>query len=241
MSTLLRNFKVIDKIIQINQNLFEGFDCDKVLTGAPIKEVVKLKLLIEKSTFKIKKLESLKKNKSNELQILLSVKEFLLHETNIIESIKAIRELETATPLPIKKLVKKEVTEQQIKTALSYIEFMEGVNRKGELIMKTEEYKRLVSYVTQLIQNEEIPEDIKKISKIGVTKEFIQHTFYLMHKKLYGTRPIRDYFVQFLHQVFSQFDNSHWKDTTKSKWSKAPDHYYNDIEEMKSNKENSET
>lgn len=94
------------------------------------------------------------------------------------------------------------ITPQTI--AVSHLECLKGC-WKGKKIMSDKEYDLLIKYATQTIENNEIPKRISaiKAGNSGLTKAFIQHTFYRLWLELK-----RDYeheqkvWVEFLKVVF---------------------------------------
>ena len=132
------------------------------------------------------------------------------------------------TSKPKKKIVKKKNIEQDIQIAIEYIDFLSGDNYKGEKIMNDKDYYRLVEYLRYLIEYEAVPENIDPIPQMNTTNEYIRYTFFLIHKELYTTARKRKYFIDFLHEAFSQFGNTEWK-TTHTKFSVKPNQYENDV------------
>ncbi|MBL7473086.1 hypothetical protein [Robertkochia sediminum] len=121
--------------------------------------------------------------------------------------------------------------QNQKEIARKYLNFFSGDNIKNTKIMAGEDYLRLLHYVDHLIEHCSVPEKVKSIPQIGVTSEYIRYTFYLIHKELYTTRPVRDYFIDFIHLVFAQFKDISTK-TTKTKFSAKPTHYEVDMKNM---------
>lgn len=118
--------------------------------------------------------------------------------------------------------------QQQKNTAQKLINFLSGYNLKNEKIMPDDNFARLSNYIAALIDNGTLPANIQPIPQTGVSSEYLRYTFYLIHKELYTTRPIRPEWIDLLHAVFVQFNNSE-KETTRKKFSKKPDHYDSDI------------
>lgn len=126
-----------------------------------------------------------------------------------------------------KKQIGKSGTEHNLQIALSYISFMKDHNYANEKIMNDKDYDRLVKYVTYMIEYEAVPPKIERIPQINTSNEYIRYTFYLIHKALYTTKAKRNYFIHFLHNVFSQFQNTEWS-TTNTKFSTKPNQYDKD-------------
>lgn len=140
-------------------------------------------------------------------------------------------ELENSSPespsFKSRPVLQTDTIEQQKNIAKDYLKFLSGINIHGHKIMETEQFEKLIDYTNYLIENDQLPNPIKPFSKINISNEFLRYTFYLIHRELYGTRPIKDVFIDFLHDVFSQFKNTA-KSTTKTKFSIEPTHYSTD-------------
>jgi hypothetical protein len=105
----------------------------------------------------------------------------------------------------------------------------------NEKIMPDEDFARLTTYICTLIDTETVPPNIQPISQTGTTSEYLRYTFYLIHKELYTTRPIRPEWIDLLHAVFIQFRDVE-KATTRKKFSTVPTHYDTDIKEIEKQK-----
>jgi hypothetical protein len=116
--------------------------------------------------------------------------------------------------------------------ALENLKFMSGVNVHQEEIMKPAVYNRMLDYTFRLIEFDKVPSEISKIPQINISTEYIRFSFYNIHKSLYGTHRIKEVWINFLHKVFSQFDNSEWN-TTKTKFSVKPPYWDSDMRAMK--------
>ena len=116
-------------------------------------------------------------------------------------------------------------------TARKYLHFLSGNNPQQNKIMQENEYTRLLMYVDHLIETGNVPDNIRQIPQTGVSTGMIRYTFYLIHKELYTTRPIKDPWIDFLLAVFTQFkDSTH--STTKTKFSVKPSNYQHDMKDM---------
>ena len=115
--------------------------------------------------------------------------------------------------------------------ARKYLHFMSGNNPQQNKIMTEDDYNRMLRYVDDLIETGQVPDTIKPIPQTGVSTGMIRYTFYLIHKELYTTRPIRDPWIDFLLAVFTQFkDSTHA--TTKTTFSTKPPNYQHDMKDM---------
>lgn len=113
--------------------------------------------------------------------------------------------------------------------AKKYLEHLSGYNRKGRRRLSPKDYERLLEYTDVLIELERTPEGIEPIHKVSETQSHIRYTYYLIHKDLYGNRPKREYFIDFLYAVFpGLFREVEWN-TTFTKFSQPPPSYNYDI------------
>ncbi|HEY5507978.1 MAG TPA: hypothetical protein VIK29_04835, partial [Paludibacter sp.] len=125
--------------------------------------------------------------------------------------------------------------QEQKTTARKLLNFLSGHNLKNEKIMSDTDFARLVQYVENLIDTGNVPADIKPIYTISISNEYLRYTFYLIHKQLYSTRPIRPEWINLLHAVFSQFENVVFE-TTRKKFSTVPLHYDSDLQKFQEKK-----
>lgn len=132
---------------------------------------------------------------------------------------------------PLSKKVKPSLDEMKT-IANEILKYMSGVNINNEKIMETPQFNRMLAYTFQLIETNKVPSTINKIPQINISAETIRYTFYQIHKALYGIRPKRDEWIDFLHAVFYQFDNSEWN-TTKTKFSVKPSLWDTDMKLLK--------
>jgi len=93
--------------------------------------------------------------------------------------------------------------------------------------MEDVDFERLIEYTEYLIKNDALPNSVKAIPHINISNEFIRYTFYLIHKRIYGTNRIKPIFIDFLQTVFTQFKNTNYS-TTKTKFSVKPPQYDTD-------------
>jgi hypothetical protein len=135
------------------------------------------------------------------------------------------------------KTTKPKATQQKISTqkqkeiASKRIAFLSGYNRFNAKIMSNNDFARLTTYIFSLIDTGTVPPNIQPISQTETTSEYLRYTFYLIHKELYTTRPIRPEWIDLLHAVFAQFRDVE-KETTRKKFSTVPQHYEADIKEI---------
>jgi hypothetical protein len=134
------------------------------------------------------------------------------------------------------KATQQKASPQKQKTAAQKrIAFLSGYNRKNEKIMSSEDFARLTNYICSLIDTGTVPPNIQPISQIAISSEYLRYTFYLIHKELYTTRPVRPEWIDLLHAIFTQFKDVD-KETTRKKFSTRPTHYDTDIQEIEKQK-----
>jgi hypothetical protein len=139
------------------------------------------------------------------------------------------------------KTTKPKATQQKISTqkqksiTQKRIAFLSGYNRLNAKIMSETDFALLNTYICSLIDTGTMPTNIQQISQTGTTNEYLRYTFYLIHKELYTTRPIRPEWIDLLHAVFAQFNDVE-KETTRKKFSTVPQHYETDIKEIEKQK-----
>ncbi|MDR1371815.1 MAG: hypothetical protein LBJ17_01620 [Dysgonamonadaceae bacterium] len=135
------------------------------------------------------------------------------------------------------KTTKPRATQQKISTqkqkdiATKRIAFLSGYNRLNAKIMSDDDFYRLTTYICSLIDTGTVPTNIQQISQTNISNEYLRYTFYIIHKELYTTRPIRPEWIDLLHAVFAQFRDVE-KETTRKKFSTVPQHYETDIKEI---------
>ena len=103
-----------------------------------------------------------------------------------------------------------------------------GVNPQKHPIMSEADFNRLIAYTDHLVLSNTLPDTITSIKQTEISNLHISYTFYRLHKQLFGTRRIKDSFIEFLHTTFSQFAGTS-KTTTKAKFATAPNSYENDF------------
>ncbi len=134
---------------------------------------------------------------------------------------------ETDNPKPKAKQQQRTI-EDEIKIAHDYISFMDGTNHNNKPIMEKGEFETLKGYVATLIKEQKLPDNIKPFDTLNTSKGNIRYTFYLIHKKLYGIKPRKSYFIDFLKQTFRQFEQTDLK-TISTKFSVKPTNYDDDV------------
>lgn len=99
----------------------------------------------------------------------------------------------------------------------SILGYLRNENDRREKIMSDEQFNLMIEYVRFYVDNNIIPDNIKKLDSLKVSKNLLRFTFWVLHKKLYTTRPIRQDFIQLIKQIFSDFDE--WEfETLKRKF-----------------------
>lgn len=131
-----------------------------------------------------------------------------------------------------KTIINKVQVQEQHKIAFQHLSFMKGVNAQNERIMSNEQFSLLIVYVNLVIEKDLVPSIGNPLPQIGLPATYIRYTFYLLHKALYGTKSIRESWINFLHDMFSQFHNAE-RSTTKAKFSEKPAMYDTDFQSFK--------
>lgn len=153
------------------------------------------------------------------------------HASNIFSNEETAKVKATKLKSPLTKKSKANLSEQK-QYASEHLKFLSGYNIKNEKIMSDAHFKQVLDYTYYLIEKEILPTNIEPIPQIGFASNAIRYTYYKIHQYLYGTQSIKEIWIDFLHEVFSQFKNTS-KSTTKAKFSTKPPSYDLDIEQMK--------
>ena len=85
--------------------------------------------------------------------------------------------------------------------------FMSGKNEKRVQIMSEEQYSLMIKSINELVLNEELPNNIQKLKHVSISNDLLSFIFWVLHKQLYTSNKIRPYFIEFLKETFSNFDN----------------------------------
>jgi hypothetical protein len=132
----------------------------------------------------------------NEILILPEMKMFELNESSIIIQ-------DTDDTIDNEFTINQQTDEEIIHLVFDY---MNGLNDKREKILSDEDFVLLIRYTTELINNEQISEiDIKLQPKIS--NDQLSFSYWVLHKKIYTTKRLRNYFYDFLINTFSNFEN----------------------------------
>ena len=160
-------------------------------------------------------------------------KQLQICETNIAQSFIPVA-TSTKTSTNIKTKQHKTATSQLKTKAHKRLDFLSGCNLHDEKIMSDEDYISLLGYVDEFITNGQIPQNITTINTY-TTIEYLRYTFYLIYKDLNLKNPTRAEWVDLLHAVFSQFENTEIP-TTNKKFSTKPNLYESDTKTIIKNK-----
>jgi len=229
-SNFLLNFKVyltnefyphLIAIFKITNNL--GTDNPIVLTKFLIQKYTealspdKQLSILNTAVFEDKGIEICKITADRYCKIMLKVYQGKLYHLQGIKlgEAKAGKEVE----LPKHKNI--EIIQKTIEKELWYLP---TENLKKELIMRKEEFNELKAMISSLILNEEIPFIEAPIRRLDVSNQTIIYSFYKIHKKLFGTKQIKDFFITFLKATFSQLDD-YTPSTIKAKFSVRPNRF----------------
>ena len=90
-----------------------------------------------------------------------------------------------------------------IYTVLGYLK---DHNNRREKIMSDEQFDLMIRYVNEFVATNQIPSIENKIRPIKISKNLLRFTFWVLHKHLYTTRPLRDDFIQFIQSLFQDFE-----------------------------------
>ena len=108
--------------------------------------------------------------------------------------------------------------------AYNHLAFFKGHNEYQRKIMKDTDFDRLIQFTYELIETDKVPFIAPAICQIDLTNHMIRYTYYLIHKELYGTKQIKDHWIDFIHKVFAQFQGTETT-TTRIKFSVKPPKY----------------
>jgi hypothetical protein len=117
--------------------------------------------------------------------------------------------------------------EEKMEIGGYYLKFLSGSNYAGREIMPESDHKHLLSLLKSYFETGQVPVTEKQLPQLNLPSEYIRYTFYLIHKKLFGTRRIQMSMIEFIHSAFSQF-NATELSTTKTKFSTVPKQYFSD-------------
>ncbi len=114
---------------------------------------------------------------------------------------------------------------------IEIIGYMQGYNEKGQLILSKEDYQLLIDYTKDLVLNDCIPTNPKRLSP-KITGDLLRFSYYVLHKEIFTTKKIRETFISFMKSIFPAFDNTENK-TLKQSFSKKngipPDEFLSSI------------
>lgn len=131
----------------------------------------------------------------------------------------------TSTPPPPERAMSDAKKENTVRLILARLNGMSPQKRR---IMSEADFNRLITYTDHLVLTDTLPTEIVPIAQTDISNEHIRYTFYLLHSKLFGSRRIKQSFIDFLHRVFTQFTGTQPR-TTKAKFATAPKSYHRDF------------
>ena len=99
----------------------------------------------------------------------------------------------------------------------SILGFLKEYNDKRQKIMTDEDHNLMISYVLYYVVHNNAPDIEKRIESVNISKALLRYSFWVLHKKLYTTRPIKDDFIQLLKDMFVCFDSWEFR-TLKNKF-----------------------
>lgn len=89
---------------------------------------------------------------------------------------------------------------------MSVLSYMKGQNHARETILSETDFDLLIQYTTHLIEKEELPEVKAQLSP-NIHQRLLAFSFWVLHKELYTTKRIKPFFISFLKNVFSNFND----------------------------------
>lgn len=106
----------------------------------------------------------------------------------------------------------KEEYSSDMQIIISVLGYLKNNNDKRQKIMSDEQFNLMIEYVNFYVENNTLPQSIKKLDSLNISNNLLRFTFWVLHKKLYTTNSIRQEFIQLIKQIFSDFDN--WEEST---------------------------
>jgi hypothetical protein len=98
--------------------------------------------------------------------------------------------------------------------------FLNYNNRFNQKIMNDNDFNRLIDAIKEMV-NEERLIRIESIDKINIPTDLLRYCFYKLHINLYGVKPQKSYFIDFMKNNLTQF-SEYDKDVLKQSFSKKP-------------------
>lgn len=96
-----------------------------------------------------------------------------------------------------------------IQFTLGYLKLL---NEKRERIMSDEQFDLMIGFVNEYVSTNQVPAIENKIHPLKISKNLLKFTFWVLHKHLYTTRPLKDDFVHLIHNMFQDFEE--WEFST---------------------------
>lgn len=131
-----------------------------------------------------------------------------------------------------KAIIKQVHIQEQKSFAYQHLSFLKGANAQNQIIMSGKQFEYLIDRVNVLIETDLVPEIKEPLPQINLATIYIRYTFYLLHKEFFTTKTIKDCWINFLHDMFTQFENAD-RTTTKTKFSEKPPLYDVDLQRLK--------
>lgn len=130
------------------------------------------------------------------------------------------------------KIIKEVNNQEQKAIAHQHLSFLKGTNPQNQIIMSGKQFDYLIDRINYLIETDLVPEIKDPLPQINLPTNYVRFTFYRLYKSLYTTKAIKDSWINFLHDMFTQFKNAERK-TTKAKFSEIPPMYFTDFQQLK--------
>ena len=90
---------------------------------------------------------------------------------------------------------------------LAIFGFLKENNQSGQKIMIDSDFDRLVAAIQRMVDDEKFVPEEKQIPSIKIPNDLLRFCFYVLHKRMYGKRPQRTYFIDFMKHNFVQLEN----------------------------------
>lgn len=94
--------------------------------------------------------------------------------------------------------------DDQLITVLDVLGYLNGAGINQQKIMSNPDYKRLLFYTIQMVQNESVPVIDEPFEKLYITNELLRYSYYILHVELFGVQPRKHCFTDFLESAFIQ-------------------------------------
>lgn len=101
-------------------------------------------------------------------------------------------------------------TKTDIEIIHSIFDYMKGLNEQRENILSEEDFKLLIKYTSELVEQEKIPV-VEKQLQPKISNDLLRFSYWVLYKEIYKTSRIKPYFHEFVKTVFLNFKDSEIK------------------------------